>query len=573
MRLSSSLFKSLILLGAVFNSTAAIIPSEDLDDFQLRQLTDENFKSSTSQGIWLVEHFSPKCGHCKAFSPTWTQLAKDYNHLERLMGFHMAQVNCLAQGDLCNSNSIKFYPQIILYTDGVPSPYYSGDRSYGDLAKYIEEHSTAYAENLLGPINQQDLLNSSNPNPDGRVLEADEQALEKLKADGPVLAEYYAPWCGHCKQLRPTYEQLAQNLKGKLTVAAINCEEHKSFCTDSGVNGYPTIRLLHHGTRSEFTGPRTLTKLIEFAQKGQQSLVIERVKADDFDKILNSNEAFFLYLQTYHTTVAEVSSVKKALGPLLGSVPTFTSADPILYKRLHISHSLPSSTLLAFSSHSIKHVGSLLLPAQDSTVQRFVALHRYPTVSQLNSSNFQSLMRSDDRAVIVLGAVHEGEEGKKEVSYFEKVARAWKRGGRKFQQPVWFVWVEGDEWAKWLKQFYGINSTDLPAAVVIDTPNDEFYDTTIEGAKIEFDGASIFSVLEGFYQHFLRPKPIESTLVWGSRNAAGVLISFGELSTEHPYLAFSILVGGVVIFVYLLQKCNGKDPKESNMSLSGFRLD
>lgn len=37
-------------------------------------------------------------GHCRAFAPTWTQLAKDKQHLERLTGFHMAQVNCLAQG-------------------------------------------------------------------------------------------------------------------------------------------------------------------------------------------------------------------------------------------------------------------------------------------------------------------------------------------------------------------------------------------------------------------------------------------------------------------------------------------
>lgn len=58
-------------------------------------------------------------GHCRAFAPTWTKLARDKQHLERLAAFHMAQVNCLAQGggsmdrveltvDLCNSNGIKF---------------------------------------------------------------------------------------------------------------------------------------------------------------------------------------------------------------------------------------------------------------------------------------------------------------------------------------------------------------------------------------------------------------------------------------------------------------------------------
>jgi hypothetical protein len=67
----------------------------------------------------IAEHSG---SHCRAFAPTWTELARDKQHLERLSGFHMAQVNCIAQGgerrvecygaktapDLCNTNGIKF---------------------------------------------------------------------------------------------------------------------------------------------------------------------------------------------------------------------------------------------------------------------------------------------------------------------------------------------------------------------------------------------------------------------------------------------------------------------------------
>jgi hypothetical protein len=54
---------------------------------------------------------------------------------------------------------------------------------------------------------------------------------------------------------------------------------------------------------------------------------------------------------------------------------------------------------------------------------------------------------------------------------------------------------------------------------------------TIEGNKVEFDGASIFSVLEGFYQHFLVPKRVESTLEWGSRSATMTLINLSVSKT------------------------------------------
>jgi hypothetical protein len=47
--------------------------------------------------------------------------------------------------------------------------------------------------------------------------------------------------------------------------------------------------------------------------------------------------------------------------------------------------------------------------------------------------------------------------------------------------------------------------------------NNEYYDMTLEKTKLIFEGQSIFSTLEGVYQHFLRPKKIETTLEWGSR--------------------------------------------------------
>jgi hypothetical protein len=72
-----------------------------------------------------------------------------------------------------------------------------------------------------------------------------------------------------------------------------------------------------------------------------------------------------------------------------------------------------------------------------------------------------------------------------------------------------------------------IKRSQLPGVVVIDPAQSEYYDTTIEGAKIAFDGASIFSVLEGFYQHFLRPKRSETALEWGSRSATMTLITTG----------------------------------------------
>lgn len=63
------------------------------------ELTPENFKSSTSTGVWFIEHFSPYCGHCRAFAPTWEELvAKNEDGSPEKTGVKLAQINCAVNG-------------------------------------------------------------------------------------------------------------------------------------------------------------------------------------------------------------------------------------------------------------------------------------------------------------------------------------------------------------------------------------------------------------------------------------------------------------------------------------------
>ena len=214
---------------------------------------------------------------------------------------------------------------------------------------------------------------------------------------------------------------------------------------------------------------------------------MQLIKLEDFEDIVTTDETFFLYLQNFDTSVADLvrgvirlrsklvlipllqQAVKTSVEPLLGSVPTYTSSDPLLYRNLSIANPPPTSTLLGFSSFSPLPIGSLSFPAQEGQLDRFISLHRFPPLVQLVSSNYQSLMKGDTPAIVVLGAVHKGEEGIKEREMLETVARAWKRGARPITRPVRFAWVEGERWSAWLKQAYGIKRRELPAVVVIET--------------------------------------------------------------------------------------------------------
>jgi thioredoxin 1 len=68
-----------------------------------------------------------------------------------------------------------------------------------------------------------------------------------LRAEGPVLVDFWAEWCGPCKMVAPHLEDLAADRSGKLTVAKVNVDENPQSPMKYGVRGIPTMILFKGG--------------------------------------------------------------------------------------------------------------------------------------------------------------------------------------------------------------------------------------------------------------------------------------------------------------------------------------
>jgi len=72
-------------------------------------------------------------------------------------------------------------------------------------------------------------------------------ATDVLGSDGPVLVDFWAEWCGPCKQIGPALEELSGEYSGKITVAKLNIDDSPETPGRYGVRGIPTLMIFNKG--------------------------------------------------------------------------------------------------------------------------------------------------------------------------------------------------------------------------------------------------------------------------------------------------------------------------------------
>ncbi|BBH06497.1 thioredoxin family protein, partial [Prunus dulcis] len=234
--------KTFFAFGALALLFAASVFADDVV-----VLTEENFESHVGQDrAALVEFYAPWCGHCKKLAPEYEKLGSSFKKAKSIL---IGKVDCDEHKGVCSKYGVSGYPTIQWFPKGSLEP------------KKYEGGRTAEA---LAEDQREDFCNPSNV----AVLTQDNFNDVVLDETKDVLVEFYAPWCGHCKSLAPTYEKVATafKLEEGVVIANLDADKYKDLAEKYGVSGFPTLKFFPKNNKEgeEYGGGRDLEDFVDF---------------------------------------------------------------------------------------------------------------------------------------------------------------------------------------------------------------------------------------------------------------------------------------------------------------------
>lgn len=201
-------------------------------------------------------------------APVWDELA---NSLEYDPTVSISKVDCTLYRPICQDFDVKGYPTLLWIENGKKIEKYSGARQLTEFKAFIER-KTGSAAKVQSTEKPTTTAHDDGHDEENNIVQLTGASFDQTISHGVTIVKFFAPWCGHCMRLVPTWNDLAGKFVGNrnVKVAKVDCtlSENKELCSQQEVDGFPTIFIYKNGDKIiEYNGNRSLDDLVSFINR------------------------------------------------------------------------------------------------------------------------------------------------------------------------------------------------------------------------------------------------------------------------------------------------------------------
>jgi len=240
-------------------------PDKFPTDNEVYVLGNDNFDEFIQEEAYtIVEFYAPWCGHCKSLAPEWETAAAALK--DAPIPVKLAKVDATIHEELAKRFDVSGYPTLKVFRNG------EEDKDADDVPRQSSE--------LIEYVKAK-----SDPNykpPPSAVIDLTEAGFHDFINEHELsLVEFFAPWCGHCKRLKPEYEKAAKKLAAHdppIPLAIVDATKASEVAKEYDVSGYPTLFIFRKGQKFEYNGGKDENGIVTY-MKGQTGLPSKEQKS------------------------------------------------------------------------------------------------------------------------------------------------------------------------------------------------------------------------------------------------------------------------------------------------------